>query len=76
MTMEDWLPTIMSMLGQPDLGAELLEGLRVGNSTYKVHIDGVDQAELVTGKGPSKRENFFYFTETTLHGMRLQVIST
>jgi len=70
MAMEDWLPTIMSMLGQPDLGKQLLQGVRVGNTNYKVHLDGVDQSELITGKGPSKREEFFYFTETTLHGMR------
>ena len=30
MIMEDWLPTIMSMLGQPDLREQLLEGLTVG----------------------------------------------
>ena len=70
MTMEDWLPTIMSRLGQPELASRLLTGLQVGNTTYKVHIDGVDQSDLITGKGPTKRKEFFYFTETTLHGLR------
>jgi arylsulfatase len=42
----------------------------VADATYKVHLDGVDQTELVTGKGPSKRKEFYYFTETTLHGLR------
>jgi arylsulfatase len=35
-----------------------------------VHIDGVDQSALITGKGPTRRTEFFYFTETTLHGLR------
>ena len=68
--MEDWLPTIMSMLGQPDLGEKLLTGHTVGNTTYKVHLDGVDQSELITGKGPTRRKEFYYFTEATLHGLR------
>ena len=70
MTMEDWLPTIMSMVGEPDLKAGLLQGRKVGKMTYKVHLDGYDQTDLLTGKGPSKRKEFYYFTETTLHGLR------
>jgi arylsulfatase A-like enzyme len=70
MTMEDRIPTIMSALGQPDLKEKLLKGHKVGNMTYKVHLDGVDQTDLITGKGPSKRKEFYYFTETTLHGLR------
>jgi len=34
MTMEDWLPTIMSMLGQPDLKARMLKGASIGRTTY------------------------------------------
>jgi arylsulfatase A-like enzyme len=70
MTMEDWIPTIMSMLGQPDLKTQLLSGHKIGNKTYKVHLDGYDQTDLLTGKGPTKRKDFYYFTENTLHGIR------
>jgi arylsulfatase A-like enzyme len=70
MTMEDWLPTIMSVLGQPELKDKLLKGYKIGDKTYKVHLDGYDQTDLITGKGPSKRKEFYYFTETTLHGIR------
>ncbi|TYC86453.1 hypothetical protein [Novosphingobium sp. BW1] len=38
--------------------------------TYKVHLDGVDQTDLVFGRGPAKRKEFYYFTETTLHRLR------
>jgi arylsulfatase len=70
MIMEDWIPTIMSALGQPSLKEELLKGKKVGDKSFKVHLDGIDQTELVSGKGKSKRKEFYYFTETTLHGLR------
>lgn len=70
MIMEDWLPTIMSMLGQPDLKENLLKGHKIGDKEYKVHIDGADQTELLTKLGKSNRQEFFYFTDATLHGLR------
>lgn len=70
MALEDWMPTIMSQLGQPDLKDNLLEGLQVGDMTYKVHLDGYDQSDVLAGTGPSNRREFFYFTETTFHGLR------
>ncbi|HBE70608.1 MAG TPA: arylsulfatase [Planctomycetaceae bacterium] len=69
MIMEDWLPTIMSMLGEPKLGEKLLSGHKIGNTTFKVHLDGVDQTDILTGNGETKRKEFYYFTETKLHGL-------
>ena len=70
MTMEDWIPTIMSQLGQPDLAERLKQGLTIGDREYRVHLDGVDQSDLITDGGPSRRQEFYYFTETALHGLR------
>ncbi|MGL4318959.1 MAG: arylsulfatase [Pseudomonas sp.] len=71
MTMEDWLPTIMAQVGEPDLKEKLLTSYKAGNHSYeRIHLDGYDQTPLLTGKGPSNRKEFFYFTETTLHGVR------
>jgi arylsulfatase len=70
MTMEDWLPTIMAQLGQPELKEQLLGGLQVGDMTYRVHLDGYDQSNILTASGPTKRREFFYFTETQFHGVR------
>src|SRR4029079_2421069 len=39
--------------------------------TYTAHLDGYDQTELITGKGPSKRREIFYFAESTLGAVRL-----
>jgi arylsulfatase len=71
MTMEDWLPTILAQVGQPDLKSKLLTSYKAGGNSYeKIHLDGYDQSDVITGKGASKRKEFFYFTETTLHGVR------
>jgi arylsulfatase len=43
----------------------------MGDSTYKVHLDGYNQMDLITGKGPSKRNEIFYFTESTLSAVRI-----
>ncbi len=71
MTMEDWLPTLMTAAGAPEVKDKLLTQYQAGGNTYKrIHLDGYDQTELITGKGPSKRKDFYYFTETKLHGVR------
>ncbi|MBZ0189172.1 MAG: hypothetical protein K8F91_23210, partial [Candidatus Obscuribacterales bacterium] len=38
---------------------------------YKVHLDGYDQLDLLTGNGGSKRQEIFYFTEGTLSAVRI-----
>ena len=71
MTMEDWLPTIMAGIGEPNLKEKLLTSYKAGDQTYnKIHLDGYDQADLISATGPSKRKEFYYFTETKLHGIR------
>jgi arylsulfatase A-like enzyme len=71
MTMEDWLPTLMAAVGQPDLKEKLLGEYRAGDNVYqRIHLDGFDQTDLLNDKGPSARKEFFYFTETKLHGVR------
>ena len=72
MTMEDWLPTIMAQVGEPDLKSKLLISYKAGDRSYeRIHLDGYDQSDLITSKGPTKRKEFYYFTETTLHGVRM-----
>jgi arylsulfatase A-like enzyme len=60
---EDWLPTLMAAAGEPDIKGKLLKGHNAGNMTYKVHLDGYDQTEYLAGKGPSRRKEFFYFSD-------------
>ena len=67
----DWFPTFVAAAGNPNIGQELKRGKQLGGTTYKVHLDGYDQTDLITGRGPSKRHEIFYFTESTLSAARI-----
>ncbi|MDF2811612.1 MAG: arylsulfatase [Microvirga sp.] len=67
----DWFPTLVAAAGNPNLVSELRAGKQLGDKTYKVNLDGYDQTDLITGKGPSKRNEVFYFTESTLSAVRI-----
>ncbi|RKI33305.1 arylsulfatase [Corallococcus sp. AB004] len=59
---EDWLPTLVSAAGEPDVVQKLLDGHDAGDKHFKVHMDGYDQTALLSGQSQeSKREEFFYF---------------
>ena len=67
----DWFPTFLSAAGNPTIAADLQKGKQLGGTTYKVHLDGYDQTDVLTGKGPSKRNEIFYFAESTLGAVRI-----
>jgi arylsulfatase len=67
----DWFPTFVSLAGNPNIAAQLAKGQAIGGMNYKVHLDGYDQTDMLMGKGPSKRHEIFYFTETTLAAVRI-----
>ncbi|MGB7832599.1 MAG: sulfatase-like hydrolase/transferase, partial [Xanthobacteraceae bacterium] len=67
----DWFPTLVAAAGNPNVTAELLQGKKIGDQTFKVHLDGYNQLDLITGKGASKRHDIFYLTESTLSAVRI-----
>jgi arylsulfatase len=67
----DWLPTFAAAAGNPNIVEELKKGKKIGDREYKVHLDGYNQMDLFTGKGPSKRHEIFYFAESTLGAVRI-----
>ena len=67
----DWFPTFVAAAGNPNIVDELKKGKQLGDRNYKVHLDGYDQTDLITGKGPSKRHEIWYFTESTMAAARL-----
>ncbi|MCS3503175.1 arylsulfatase [Bradyrhizobium japonicum] len=67
----DWFPTLMAAAGNPDITTQLLRGVKLGERTYKNHLDGYNQMDLLTGKGPSKRQEIFYFGGPHLGAVRL-----
>jgi len=60
---EDMLPTLLAAAGVPDVKEQLLKGMKVGDKTFKVHLDGYNITDALAGKGPSPRHEFFYFND-------------
>jgi arylsulfatase A-like enzyme len=67
----DWLPTLVAAAGNPKITEELLKGVKLGDRTYKNHLDGYNQMALLEGKGPSARHELFYFAGPMLGSIRL-----
>jgi arylsulfatase A-like enzyme len=60
----DWLPTLVAMAGDPQIKDELAKGYKVGDMTYKVHLDGDNLIPYLTGQvQKSPRESFLYFSD-------------
>ncbi len=60
---QDWFPTLTSAAGIQDIDKKLKKGYTAGDKTFKVHLDGYDQTDLLAGTGPGKRETIFYFDD-------------
>jgi arylsulfatase A-like enzyme len=67
----DWLPTFVAAAGNPNITQELLAGKKIGDRTYKNHLDGYNQMAAITGKGPSARHEIFYLGESTVGAVRI-----
>jgi arylsulfatase len=68
----DWLPTLAAASGNPDVTQQLLNGVKLGDRTYKNHLDGYNQTDLLLGRGPSVRHEFFYFAGPKLGALRIE----
>jgi arylsulfatase A-like enzyme len=69
---EDLYVTLAAAAGVPDLKEKLLTGYKMGNVTYKVHLDGYNQLDYWTGKtDKSSRREFYYYDETDLMAIRV-----
>jgi arylsulfatase len=60
----DMLPTILAVAGEPQVREKLASGYKIGDMTYKVHLDGYNLVPYLTGQAPkSPRESFFYIND-------------
>src|SRR4029453_11270682 len=60
----DWLPTFLAAAGEPDIVDKLKAGHTIGDTTYKVHIDGFNLLPYLTGEvDRSPRPGFVYFSD-------------
>ncbi len=68
---EDWVPTLVAAAGNPNVKEQLLTGYTAAGKNFKVHLDGYNLTEYLSGKGPDPRKDFFYFNDDgSLVGLR------
>lgn len=67
----DWFPTFAAAAGNPNIAEELKKGKQLGDQTYRVHLDGYNQLDFISGKKPSNRNEIIYFAESTLGAVRI-----
>ena len=83
MSHNDWIPTLMSIAGEPDIVGKLKQGYTTTGPqgrSYRVHLDGYDQSTFLTtvsgtpgnnNGAKSARDKFFYADDDgLLVGMR------
>jgi arylsulfatase A-like enzyme len=60
----DWLPTFLAAAGEPDIVEKLKAGHAIGDTRYKVHIDGYNLLPYLTGEADaSPRRGMVYFSD-------------
>jgi arylsulfatase len=61
---EDWLPTLATLAGEPQIKEKLMKGVTLNGRPYKNYIDGYNQLDYITGKTKeSPRKEFFYVND-------------
>jgi arylsulfatase A-like enzyme len=61
---EDMMPTLLAAVGDTTIKEDLLKGLKVGDMTYKVHLDGYNLLPYLKGDvKESPRHEFIYWTD-------------
>jgi arylsulfatase len=60
----DMLPTLAAVAGEPDIVGKLKKGHKLGNKTFKVHIDGYNLLPFLKGEvTENPRKGFLYWSD-------------
>ena len=60
----DWFVTLLAAAGDTDVADRLKEGADLSGTTFKVHLDGHNQLDYITGAtDQSPRHHFFYVSD-------------
>jgi arylsulfatase len=60
----DMFPTLLAIAGDPDIAKKFLGGYKIGDQTYKVHLDGYNLGPWLTGKAKeSPRQSLMYMSD-------------
>jgi arylsulfatase A-like enzyme len=61
---EDFMPTLLAAVGDPDIKEKLASGQQVGERTYKVHLDGYNLLPFFKGEvQEAPRKEFLYWND-------------
>jgi arylsulfatase A-like enzyme len=60
---EDMMTTLVAAAGDTTAKEDLLKGRKIGDITYKVHLDGYDLGPALKGQGEWPRKEFIYWTD-------------
>jgi arylsulfatase A-like enzyme len=63
-SLQDFIPTFAAANGEADLTEKVKKGYRIGDKTFKVHLDGFNLMPFLAGKEEkSPREGFIYWSD-------------
>jgi arylsulfatase A-like enzyme len=60
---EDMLPTLLAAVGDTTVKEDLKKGKKIGDITYKVHLDGYNLLPALKGEAKWPRHEFIYWTD-------------
>ena len=70
----DLMPTILAIAGDPQVTSKLLNGYKIGDMTYKVHLDGYNLVPYLTGEAAKSPRSRFSISTTTNNWSRCGTI--
>ena len=73
-SLQDFIPTFAAAAGESNLVEKVKKGYKVGDATFKVHLDGVNLLPLLSGQEKeSPRKGFLYWSDDgDLMALRVQ----
>ncbi len=57
----DMFPTLLAIAGDPNVTEKLLNGCKVGNKSFKVHLDGYNIVPYLTGEAKESPRKFLFY---------------
>ncbi|HEY8948139.1 MAG TPA: arylsulfatase [Rhizomicrobium sp.] len=63
-SLQDFIPTFAAAAGEPDLVEKVKKGYKVGETNFKVHLDGYNLGPFLSGREKSSpRRGFLYWSD-------------
>ncbi len=63
-SLQDFIPTFAAANGEPDLVEKVKKGYKIGDKTFKVHLDGFNLMPFLSGQEKeSPRKGFIYWSD-------------